>query len=82
MATMEDYKLVTMTQLAQLNDTIAPTPANSIRIDEIGLDCQNIQFQYKTAVGRLSRPARVHKIRQRPMRGIHRTWLTLGERLL
>jgi uncharacterized protein involved in exopolysaccharide biosynthesis len=59
---LEQQKTATATQLESLNDTIGRTPTNSIRLDELELEYQNIQLQYNTAVDRLSRASTGERI--------------------
>lgn len=59
---LEEQKTSTAKQLETLNDTIARTPTNAIRLDELELEYQNIQLQYNTAVDRLSRASTGERI--------------------
>lgn len=59
---LEEQRMAAATQLEQLNDTIARTPTNAIRLDELELEYQNIQLQYNTAVERLSRASTGERI--------------------
>ena len=59
---LEEQKTATAEQLETLNDTIARTPTNAIRVDELELEYQNIQQQYNTAVDRLSRASTGERI--------------------
>lgn len=59
---IEQQRATTEKQLNELNETIKQTPRNSIRLDELQLDYQNIQLQYNTAVDRLSRASTGERI--------------------
>ncbi|MEO0566875.1 MAG: lipopolysaccharide biosynthesis [Pseudomonadota bacterium] len=59
---LEEQKVATASQLETLNDTIARTPTNAIRLDELELEYENIQLQYNTAVDRLSRASTGERI--------------------
>jgi uncharacterized protein involved in exopolysaccharide biosynthesis len=61
-AILEQQRADTATQLERLNDTIARTPPNSIQLDELQLDYENIQRQYNTAVDRLSQASTGERI--------------------
>lgn len=52
----------TAAQLEKLTDTIDRTPTNSIQLDELQLDYENIQRQYNTAVDRLSQASTGERI--------------------
>lgn len=62
MKVLEDQRTTAEAQLEKLNDTIARTPANSMRLDELQLEYENVQLQYNTAVDRLSRASTGERI--------------------
>lgn len=51
---LQEQQLITRQQLSEIVSKIGETPANSIRLEELQLDHENIQTQYKTAVDRLA----------------------------
>ncbi|MCI2401151.1 lipopolysaccharide biosynthesis [Aliiroseovarius subalbicans] len=59
---LEEQKVTTVAQLEALTETIERTPTNAIRLDELGLDYENIQLQYNTAVDRLSQASTGERI--------------------
>lgn len=60
--TLDELKVSTQAQLDELTDSIEKTPSNSIRLDELQLDYENLQLQYNTAVDRLSRASTGERI--------------------
>ncbi|WP_371170613.1 GumC family protein [Aliiroseovarius sp. 2305UL8-7] len=59
---LNEQKLSAQKQLAELTESIEKTPSNSIRLDELQLDYENLQLQYNTAVDRLSRASTGERI--------------------
>ena len=59
---LDEQKTSTSKQLIELTESIEKTPSNSIRLDELQLDYENLQLQYNTAVDRLSRASTGERI--------------------
>ena len=59
---LKEEKTTAAGALAKLEATIKKTPANSIRLDELTLNYQNIQLQYNSAVDRLAKASAGERI--------------------
>ena len=59
---LTSQKTTLETQLQSLAETIERTPVNSIHLDELTLDYQNIQLQYNSAVDRLAKASANERI--------------------
>lgn len=62
LASLKEQKTTVDEELKKLEVTIKRTPANSIRLDELTLNYQNIQLQYNSAVDRLAKASAGERI--------------------
>ena len=59
---LADQKSLVVVQFDKLADSIEKTPANTVRLDELTLDYENIQLQYNSAVDRLAKASTGERI--------------------
>ena len=62
LASLKEQKTTVDSELKKLEVTIKRTPANSIRLDELTLNYENIQLQYNSAVDRLAKASAGERI--------------------
>jgi len=62
LAALNEQKVSVDAELEAVTKTVKDTPANSIRLDELTLDYENIQLQYNTAVDRLAKASTGERI--------------------
>jgi uncharacterized protein involved in exopolysaccharide biosynthesis len=61
-ADLADQKSLVVVQFDKLTESIEKTPVNTVKLDELTLDYQNIQLQYNGAVDRLAKASTGERI--------------------
>jgi uncharacterized protein involved in exopolysaccharide biosynthesis len=59
---LEDQKSLVVVEFEKLTDSIEKTPVNTVKLDELTLDYENIQLQYNGAVDRLAKASTGERI--------------------